>query len=827
MALYNWALPHLQELLPLDEDELRQIITYTSSLIDTEAVDHLEGLLGESPPSLEFIAQFISQRTELQQPGSTTNAAQAAHPSASSPDKSREAAAGAMIATPVPAAASEVLSPPHIDEQQSNGCDISNLAQTSPESENVTEAAPLDDALPPSFAAATAPDSRDYVEHHTNDVIEAGKERAADEQEMYIMLRTLQHYYKIYNREIEPNHRAEDCDCPIHKYKQRKHERVPVLTRWSNAVKYPGEKNYGDIPDGGLLKNNPYSSGVVSPYGPGAGYQTNLNGRTSMRPLPNYHFQWIHQTIDLHSKLNEEAQKRVDAMEPKKSLWVDDELAVLMDELSAGDSTQSSRGTGHHQGKASRPHSNSKSLISKASSSGEASTSKLLSFKKAIGIKSAQTEDVTATLSPLELRNAILAEEKNRWPDEEWRTIVKAYQDKVGLTSRIAELRASRPLQYWHLLKAGYFEPIPAAWTDRDSNPLKFSIDAAGGWRGITPTWRGYEDLAEERLYWVLNHREGGASSGTEMKPDFVSAMNMARKRMLRAVEPPPLYFSPDDACHQQHTSEGYSRQVMPAPFRPRDRPEASTDDTMILLDISASMDTVTMRPNYEQYLITGYTRTTQPKNKDLARSILRRFVDAMANHDRRRDGYDLVTFSDQARHIGQINHETFDTAWDGIRFGGNTRVMSGWQAVKELHFLKHATAGWHHPVYGWLAGAGAPGTTTASIATTTNTTTMLRLLLLLDGEASDMDQFELDLLACDWAHVTIFLIGVEGCPHHHRHANELERISQANPHVSFVDAQGNTPERFVTHELLKRHLGYDISMQEFQTLEALPDYTH
>lgn len=75
----------------------------------------------------------------------------------------------------------------------------------------------------------------------------------------------------------------------------------------------------------------------------------------------------------------------------------------------------------------------------------------------------------------------------------------------------------------------------------------------------------------------------------------------------------------------------------------------------------------------------------------------------------------------------------------------------------------------------------------------------MLRLLLLLDGEATDsafrsrnsvrpnlprlsaVDEFELDLLGLSWAHVTIFLIGVDGCPHHHRHANELSRISDVN----------------------------------------------
>jgi hypothetical protein len=182
-----------------------------------------------------------------------------------------------------------------------------------------------------------------------------------------------------------------------------------------------------------------------------------------------------------------------------------------------------------------------------------------------------------------------------------------------------------------------------------------------------------------------------------------------------------------------------------------------------------------------------------------------------MANHDQNFSGYDLVTFSDRSHHIGKIQHQTFDQKWKNISFGGGTRVMTGWQKVKDLHFQKHSESAIHNAEWGWQAGPSTP---------------ILRLLLLLDGEATDMDEFELDLLGLSWAHVTIFLIGVDGCPHHHRHANELQRISDANHHVSFVDAQGNTPERFVTHELLKRHLGYDVSIQEFQELEELPEYT-
>jgi hypothetical protein len=400
------------------------------------------------------------------------------------------------------------------------------------------------------------------------------------------------------------------------------------------------------------------------------------------------------------------------------------------------------------------------------------------------------------------------------------------------MTRKIAQLRRHYPTQYLHLLRAGYFEPIPVAWADLPSNPLKFSIEAAAGWRGITPAWRGFEDTAEERLYWVLNHREGSGVA-TRMKPDFISEMNMARDRMASAVEPPPEYFAPDDTCNLQHTCQaGYSKQVMPRPFQPFDKPEQASDDTMLLLDVSGSMDFVPLRPNYNQYLITGYSKSSQPKNKgklttpklvfgsllmlphdmhvDVAKAIIRRFTTAMANHDHQRSGYDLVTFANHAKYIGVIKSHNLDTMWSQVKIGGGTRVMTGWQKVKELHFQKHSESATHHPVYGWQAGPQTP---------------ILRLLLLLDGEATDMDEFELDLLGLSWAHVTIFLIGVDGCPHHHRHANELQRISDVNHHVSFVDAQGNTPERYVTHELLKRHLGYDMAISEFEEMEVPPPY--
>ncbi|PYI07751.1 hypothetical protein BO78DRAFT_312190 [Aspergillus sclerotiicarbonarius CBS 121057] len=637
------------------------------------------------------------------------------------------------------------------------------------------------EGLPPSYESQINPVSRPHREPHTNVVSQAGDIRARDEQDMQNMLQNIQRIYQIYNSDIEPEHENGDyvtCNCEAHQYKRKKAKRVGVQNMWSKAVMYPGEKAYHDSYQTLVFSNNPYNR-ISTPYG--------LANYVMRRPDPARYTLSVRQTIALNARLNMKAQTAVNAMEPQCNIWKLDDPAVSgqgialprqVDEKTAGNIATD------------KP-------------------SKLSTFKRALSKRSADKSVGKADRMverARELRDAILKEENGRWPDSESREIVAVYQERVGMTQKIAELRTQYPLEYLHLLRAGYFEPIPVDWATRVSNPLKFQIDALSGWRGITPTWRGYENTAEERLYWVLNHRVGG--KGAWMKPDFISAMDMARDRMATAVEPPPAYYSPDDTFRLQDASEEYSRQVMPAPFRAFDLPETAADNTMILLDVSGSMGFDPVRPVYKEYLVTGFSSSTQPKNKDVAKAIIRRFTDAMSNHDHNTYGYQLVTFANRANNIGFINHANLNDMWNNVNFGGGTRVMMGWQKIKDLHFQRYSESAIYHPVYGWQAGPRTP---------------MLRLLLLLDGEATDMDEFELDLLGLSWVHVTIFLIGVDGCPHHHRHANELQRISQANPHVSFVEAQGKTPERYVTHELLKRHLGYDVSISEFERLEQFP----
>ncbi|PWY83513.1 zf-C2HC5-domain-containing protein [Aspergillus heteromorphus CBS 117.55] len=61
-GLITWGVPRLAQLLPLDEESLTQIITYTASLSKEEGAEHLKNFLGDSPAAFEFIAAFSSRR---------------------------------------------------------------------------------------------------------------------------------------------------------------------------------------------------------------------------------------------------------------------------------------------------------------------------------------------------------------------------------------------------------------------------------------------------------------------------------------------------------------------------------------------------------------------------------------------------------------------------------------------------------------------------------------------------------------------------------------------------------------------------------------------
>jgi Putative zinc finger motif, C2HC5-type len=66
--LNSWALRQLQRLLPIDEQSLKEVITYAASLSREDGAEHLKNLLGDSPQALEFISSFNSRRPDKIKP---------------------------------------------------------------------------------------------------------------------------------------------------------------------------------------------------------------------------------------------------------------------------------------------------------------------------------------------------------------------------------------------------------------------------------------------------------------------------------------------------------------------------------------------------------------------------------------------------------------------------------------------------------------------------------------------------------------------------------------------------------------------------------------
>ncbi|GAB7359895.1 hypothetical protein MBLNU230_g7423t1 [Neophaeotheca triangularis] len=95
--LQQWALPRLQQLLPLDDDSLKQIITYADTLPKDQAAEHLGNLLGTDPKALEFIGSFNSRRQRA--PDQTSNAQQSRNAPTNNANSNK---------SPVPAEASGV-----------------------------------------------------------------------------------------------------------------------------------------------------------------------------------------------------------------------------------------------------------------------------------------------------------------------------------------------------------------------------------------------------------------------------------------------------------------------------------------------------------------------------------------------------------------------------------------------------------------------------------------------------------------------------------------------------------------------------------------------
>ena len=365
-------------------------------------------------------------------------------------------------------------------------------------------------------------------------------------------------------------------------------------------------------------------------------------------------------------------------------------------------------------------------------------------------------------------------------------------------------LHGQHPRQFRKKLERGYMEPIPTSWIQ--SRYLAYPL----------PEGFFYENEGEKRLYYFLN--SGTMPDGSRhptLRPlnivrDRNTIIRRGNARNARQVhldaEKVAAYKSTGDVFQsdKQIKSHSYSDQVPNTIYAARtqalhelaDGILHGTDhlETMLLIDVSGSM---TWNPHSGILGPDGITRYhDQPSNIALVQHLVHRCLHHMIPRAQKahpsQTGIDTVTFSSYGVSIGPLTTTTFAHDWNSkVHLGGGTQVMQGWQVVKKTYFehQHHATGhGRYDPVFGWQPTPGMP---------------KLSLLVFLDGEATDMDEFELELLGETWAYVTIALVGMENCPHHHSHAVELERVARFNPHVGFYDVHGRVCERMIVEDLM------------------------
>ena len=384
--------------------------------------------------------------------------------------------------------------------------------------------------------------------------------------------------------------------------------------------------------------------------------------------------------------------------------------------------------------------------------------------------------------------------------------VVMRYWKATRMEQHWQYLRTHHPHKFKQYLSKGYMEPIPTAWVQDQRLACQ------------NPGYSTFETPAEERLYYLLN--SGALLDGSpapRLRPlnidrDLNTIIARGNARNSRQVQIAPVilqdYSSQGDVFRSDRRirSREYSAQVPNRVYQERrvalnELAEGiihGTDhlETMILIDVSGSM---TVAPQGGARGPDGKVRIhDQPPNIRLVQNLVHRALYHMLPRQQRihpkQNGIDTVVFSSYASYVGQLSADRFREDWTSkveSRLGGGTRVMQGWQEVKNTFFMQQNSMHGHgrrDPTYGWQPTPGMP---------------KLSLLLFLDGEAVDMDEFELDLLGETWAYVTIALVGMENCPHHHSHAIELERVARFNPHVGFFDVHGRVCERLVIKDLL------------------------
>lgn len=177
MALQQWELQQqLATILPIDNEELKQILSYADSLPPEQASEHFSELLGDSPEALRFITTYRERRSEMggaapaqSVNGSKGQAAASVNPFDPPPDNNFD---------------EDVKTPYSSDTkhtQQAPVMPADLLPSYAPPSNPPPASGSSSYALPPGAPPTSGANSRLAARHHTNPVIEAAALRARDE----------------------------------------------------------------------------------------------------------------------------------------------------------------------------------------------------------------------------------------------------------------------------------------------------------------------------------------------------------------------------------------------------------------------------------------------------------------------------------------------------------------------------------------------------------------------------------------------------------------------------------------------------------------------
>lgn len=167
MSLQDWALPQLSALLPLDEDEIKQVLASIDTLPSSEAAKHLNDLVGESPEALRFTTTYVERRAQLV-------AGVPKHAVDKKTNGSMQPTHSPPI-SPEPGMSSDV-SKKSLDNADGGGPQFQKGEAPQSSNGKMTD-------LPPSYANLQGPPilSGTPKRAHSNQVIEAARVRAKDE----------------------------------------------------------------------------------------------------------------------------------------------------------------------------------------------------------------------------------------------------------------------------------------------------------------------------------------------------------------------------------------------------------------------------------------------------------------------------------------------------------------------------------------------------------------------------------------------------------------------------------------------------------------------